>query len=62
MMRYLYYLMDLKSKLVNAKANSTSLRTTVPEGIVSYLDLQAGDTIYWRMIIKGNKKIVIVTN
>ncbi len=35
--------MSLKSTLGIAKTGTTSLEVTVPEGIVAFLDLKAGD-------------------
>ena len=52
--------MSLKSTLGIAKTGSTSLRATVPEGIVAFLDLKAGDKLEWKMEVEGNERIVIV--
>ena len=41
------------SKLVSAKANSPSLKTTVPEKIVHAMRLQAGDSIEWIWVTEG---------
>jgi hypothetical protein len=53
--------MSLKSTLGIAKTGTTSLRVTVPEGIVAFLDVKAGDKLDWRMDIgKNGERIVIV--
>jgi len=52
--------MSLKSTLGIAKTGTTSLRATVPEGIVAFLDLKAGDRLDWKMEIIDNKRVVIV--
>lgn len=53
--------MSLKSTLGIAKTGTTSLRVTVPEGIVAFLDLKAGDKLDWKMEVIDNKRIVLVT-
>jgi len=52
--------MGLESTVGIAKVGTKSLRATVPEGVVSYLDLEAGDKLEWRMEIAEGKKVVIV--
>ena len=52
--------MSLKSTLGIAKTGTTSLRATVPEGIVAFLDLKAGDKLEWKMEIVENKRVAIV--
>jgi len=52
--------MGLKSKVVLAKTGTASLRATIPEGIVAYLDLRAGDSLEWNMEVINNGKIVVV--
>jgi hypothetical protein len=52
--------MSLKSTLGIAKTGTTSLRATVPEGIVAFLDLKAGDKLEWKMEISGNERIAMV--
>ncbi len=52
--------MSLKSKTSVARPGSTSLRATVPEGIVAFLDLKEGDKLEWKMEIIDNKRVVIV--
>jgi bifunctional DNA-binding transcriptional regulator/antitoxin component of YhaV-PrlF toxin-antitoxin module len=43
-----------------AKTGTTSLRVTVPEGIVAFLDLKAGDKLEWKMEVQGNERTVMV--
>lgn len=52
--------MSLKSTLGIAKTGTTSLRATVPEGIVAFLELKAGDKLDWKMDIKDGERVVIV--
>lgn len=41
--------MSLDSTVGVAKIGTKSLRATVPEGIVAYLGIQAGDKLDWTM-------------
>jgi len=52
--------MSLKSTLGIAKTGTTSLRATVPEGIVAFLNLNAGDKLEWTMEIIDNQRVAIV--
>jgi hypothetical protein len=52
--------MDLKSTVSIAKIGTCSLRATIPQGIVSYLNIQAGDKLHWRMIEKSGSRVVMV--
>jgi hypothetical protein len=52
--------MSLKSKTSVARPGSTSLRATVPEGIVAFLNLKEGDQLEWKMEIIEDKRIVLV--
>jgi len=52
--------MSLKSTLGIAKTGTTSLRVTVPEGIVAFLELKAGDKLEWRMEVQNNERMVVV--
>jgi bifunctional DNA-binding transcriptional regulator/antitoxin component of YhaV-PrlF toxin-antitoxin module len=52
--------MSLKSTLGIAKTGTTSLRVTVPEGIVAFLELQAGDKLEWKMEIAKGERVTIV--
>ena len=52
--------MSLKSKVSIARPKSKSLRATIPEGIVAFLDLKKGDKLDWRMEIIGERRVAIV--
>jgi hypothetical protein len=52
--------MSLKSTLGIAKTGTTSLRVTVPEGIVAFLDVKAGDKLDWKMDVEHGERMVIV--
>jgi hypothetical protein len=52
--------MSLKSTLGIAKTGTTSLRVTVPEGIVAFLDVKAGDKLDWKMDIVDGERVVAV--
>ncbi len=52
--------MDLQSTVSIAKVGTNSLRATIPQGIVSYLDIQAGDKLKWKMIEKSGNRAVLV--
>ncbi len=52
--------MSLKSKTSVARPGSTSLRATVPEGIVAFLQLKEGDKLEWTMEIIEGKRVAIV--
>lgn len=51
-------IMSLSSTVGIAKLGTKSLRATVPEGVVAYLDLNAGDKLDWRMEIENGEKVV----
>ena len=53
--------MSLESKVSVARPNSKSLRATVPEGIVAFLDLKKGDRLEWKMEIIGSNRVAIVS-
>ena len=53
--------MSLKSTVGIAKTGTTSLRATIPEGIVAFLELKAGDKLDWKMDMdENNQRIVII--
>jgi hypothetical protein len=53
--------MSLDSTVGLARPETKSLRATIPEGIVAYLALQAGDKLDWMMENdKNGERIVIV--
>lgn len=53
--------MSLQSTLSNARTGTTSLRATIPEGIVAFLNVKEGDKLDWRMEVdKDGERLVIV--
>ena len=53
--------MSLDSTVGLARPQAKSLRATVPEGIVAYLGIQAGDKLDWTMENdKNGERIVVV--
>jgi hypothetical protein len=51
---------SLTSKVGIAKTGTTSLRATIPEGIVAFLDLKAGEKLEWKMEVINGERAVIV--
>jgi bifunctional DNA-binding transcriptional regulator/antitoxin component of YhaV-PrlF toxin-antitoxin module len=43
-----------------AKTGTSSLRTTIPEGIVEYLNLKPGDILEWSMEIIDSARVTVV--
>lgn len=53
--------MSLDSTVGLARPQAKSLRATIPEGIVAYLGIQAGDKLQWTMDnAKDGERIVVV--
>jgi hypothetical protein len=52
--------MSLESTATSARPKTKSLRATIPEGVVAFLNLQSGDSLEWIMDIEKNERIVIV--
>jgi hypothetical protein len=52
--------MSLESTVGLARPNTKSLRATIPEGIVAFLELTERDKLEWRMDIQNGTRIVIV--
>ena len=53
--------MSLNSTVATARTGTKSLRATVPEGIVAFLELQVGDNkLLWKMDIQDGQRVVIV--
>lgn len=50
----------LESTVSIAKTGTKSLRSTIPQGIVSYLDLEVGDKLEWTMITKKDERLVMI--
>ena len=52
--------MSLRSTVGVAKKGTMSLRATVPEGIVAFLELKASDKLEWKMEIVNDERVAIV--
>ena len=52
--------MSLASSVGIARTGTKSLRATVPEGIVAFLELQSGDKLEWKMEIINGERVAIV--
>jgi len=52
--------MTSKSKTSIARPGSASLRTTVPESIVQFLELKEADTLEWQMTDTPNGRTATV--
>ncbi|MBA7658261.1 hypothetical protein ES703_66210 [subsurface metagenome] len=52
--------MSLESKVSIARPQSKSLRATVPEGIVAFLELEKGDRLEWKMKIINEERVTVV--
>lgn len=52
--------MSLKTKASVARPGSPSLRATIPEGIVAFLNIKEGDVLDWKMEIIENERIALV--
>jgi bifunctional DNA-binding transcriptional regulator/antitoxin component of YhaV-PrlF toxin-antitoxin module len=52
--------MSLDSSVGTARTGTKSLRATIPEGIVAFLNLEAGDKLEWLMEMDGKQRIVVV--
>jgi hypothetical protein len=52
--------MVLKSIAASAKAGTKSIKATVPEGIVEFLEIAAGDNLEWEMEVRDNGQRVAV--
>jgi hypothetical protein len=53
--------MSLESTVGVAKVGTKSLRATVPEGIVAFLEIKEGDKLQWKMDIKENERVAVVS-
>ncbi len=52
--------MSLESSATSARPDTKSLRATIPEGVVAFLNLESGDKLEWIMDIEKNERVVIV--
>ena len=53
--------MSLESTVSIAKVGTNSVRATVPEGIVAFLDLKVGDKLVWKMDTNSSERVALVT-
>ena len=52
--------LSLETKVSIARPESKSLRATIPEGIVAFLELEKGDRLEWKMDIVNGERVVLV--
>ncbi len=52
--------MVLTTRIALAKAGTKSMKSTIPEGIVEFLQLQEKDELEWKMDIVNGERIAIV--
>ena len=52
--------MALTSTVGVARTGTLSLRATIPEGIVAFLELKPSDKLDWKMEIMDGERVVIV--
>ncbi len=52
--------MSLESTVGLARPNTKSLRATIPEGIVAFLELSESDKLEWKMDFADGKRMVVV--
>jgi hypothetical protein len=52
--------MSLQSTVGIARTGAKSLRATVPEGIVAFLELNEGDKLEWRMDVQNGERTALV--
>ena len=52
--------MSLESTAALAHPKTKSLRATIPEGIVVFLELVEGDKLSWRMDVQNGERVVMV--
>ncbi len=51
--------MVLKTRIASAKAGTKSMKSTVPEGIVEFLQLEDKDELQWQMEVQKDERIAI---
>ena len=49
-----------KKQPIAKEDSPNSLKATIPEGIIMFLNLKAGDKLEWEKRSKGNERFVIV--
>ncbi len=50
----------LQSKPALARPNTKSIRTTIPEGIVVFLELDLSDTLDWKMETINGERVALL--
>ena len=50
----------MESKVFKVRSNSTSLRDTIPQGVVEGLKLKHGDSLNWSIEARNGEIIAIV--
>ena len=50
----------LQSKPALARPNTRSIRTTIPEGIVAFLELELSDTLDWKMEVISGERVAML--
>jgi len=51
---------SLESTATSARPKTRSLRATIPEGIVAFLELKNGDKIEWKMQSLDKDRVAVV--
>lgn len=52
--------MELQTTVGIAKTGTKSLKVTIPEAMVHYLELESGDKLEWKMDAVNGKRVAIV--
>ena len=52
--------MVLTTRVAIAKAGTKSIKSTIPEGIVEFLQLKDKDELEWNMDIQNNDRVAII--
>lgn len=50
-----------KTTLTKVREGSESLKTTIPPGVRSFLDLKANEQLVWELVIDGKTRWIKVT-
>lgn len=52
--------MVIETKVALAKKDTKSLKTTIPESIVEYLQLEGKDSLEWQMGTRDDERVALV--
>lgn len=52
--------MPIQTRVALAKAGTKSMKTTIPEAIVEYLQLNDKDSLEWQMGMKDDEPVALV--